>query len=76
MTLSYPKQLPHYVLAKNTRSGSDIESSSPSSSSSGGKIDHSDDLFDPLYESDEIDDTEYTSDYRQEMILPLCFCSS
>ena len=68
------KQLPHYVLAKNTRSGSDIDSSSSSSSS--GKVNHSDDLFDPLYESDEIDDTEYTSDYRQEMILPLCFCSS
>ena len=67
MTLSYPKQLPHYVLAKNTRSGSDIESSSPSSSfSSGGKIDHSDDLFDPLYESDEIDDEDYAADYRQD----------
>ena len=68
-----PEQLPHYVLAKNTRSGSDIDSSS--SSSSGKVVNHSDDLFDPLYESDEIDDTEYTSDYRQEMIL-LCFCSS
>ena len=67
MTLSYPKQLPHYVLAKNTRSGSDIESSpSSSSSSSGGKIDHSDDLFDPLYESDEIDDEDYAADYRQD----------
>ena len=61
------KQLPHYVLAKNTRSGSDIDSSSSSSS---GKVNHSDDLFDPLYESDEIDDAEYSSsDYRQEIML-------
>ena len=59
-------QLPHYVLAKNTRSGSDIESSSPISSVGSGNIDHSDDLFDPLYESDEIDDEDYTLDYRQD----------
>ena len=55
-TLHGLRQLPHYVLAKNTRSGSDIESSSSSSS---GKVNHNDDLFDPLYESDEIDDEEY-----------------
>ena len=55
-------QLPHYVLAKNTRSGSEIESSSVGS----GNIDHSDDLFDPLYESDEIDDEDYAVDYRQD----------
>ena len=61
-------QLPHYVLAKNTRSGSEIESSSV-----GSGIDHSDDLFDPLYESDEIDDEEYIADYRHDGINSKCY---
>ncbi len=42
------------MLAKNTRGGADISSSGPGSS-----VDHFDDFFDPLYESDEIDDEEY-----------------
>jgi hypothetical protein len=54
--------LPHYVLAKNTRSGSDIESSN-----GGSNLNHNDDFFDPLYESDEVDDVEYTNGFRQDI---------